>query len=120
MLLLLSMPAFTAALAALLIDRNFGDGDGTMFKDFTKTKAEDRLDALAGIKSVETETSRGIMRQEGGGDADVVDASNLQRQVLHATSRVGQPKVESAEKVGTVFSLLVPLRVPEQSAGELF
>ncbi len=32
-------------------------------------------------------------------DADVVDASNLQRQVLHATSRVGAPKVESAEKV---------------------
>ncbi len=30
-------------------------------------------------------------------DADVVDASNLQRQVLHATSRVGMPKVESAE-----------------------
>ncbi len=28
-------------------------------------------------------------------DADVVDASNLQRQVLHATSRVGRPKVES-------------------------
>jgi molybdopterin/thiamine biosynthesis adenylyltransferase/rhodanese-related sulfurtransferase len=32
-------------------------------------------------------------------DADTVDASNLQRQVLHATSRVGMPKVESAEKV---------------------
>jgi molybdopterin/thiamine biosynthesis adenylyltransferase/rhodanese-related sulfurtransferase len=32
-------------------------------------------------------------------DADVVDASNLQRQVLHATSRIGQPKVESAAKV---------------------
>jgi molybdopterin/thiamine biosynthesis adenylyltransferase/rhodanese-related sulfurtransferase len=31
-------------------------------------------------------------------DADVVDASNLQRQVLHATSRVGTPKVESAAK----------------------
>src|SRR5437762_7466704 len=31
-------------------------------------------------------------------DADVVDASNLQRQILHATSRVGQPKVDSAEK----------------------
>lgn len=31
-------------------------------------------------------------------DADVVDASNLQRQILHATSRVGTPKVESAEK----------------------
>ncbi|MDB4936530.1 MAG: Sulfur carrier protein adenylyltransferase ThiF [Labilithrix sp.] len=32
-------------------------------------------------------------------DADTVDASNLQRQVLHATSRIGMPKVESAEKV---------------------
>lgn len=31
-------------------------------------------------------------------DADVVDASNLQRQLLHATSRVGTPKVESAAK----------------------
>lgn len=30
-------------------------------------------------------------------DDDVVDASNLQRQILHATSRVGEPKVESAE-----------------------
>ena len=32
-------------------------------------------------------------------DDDVVSASNLQRQVLHATSRIGMPKVESAEKV---------------------
>ncbi|MCL2726520.1 MAG: molybdopterin-synthase adenylyltransferase MoeB [Polyangiaceae bacterium] len=32
-------------------------------------------------------------------DADKVDASNLQRQLLHATSRIGQPKVESAQKV---------------------
>jgi molybdopterin/thiamine biosynthesis adenylyltransferase/rhodanese-related sulfurtransferase len=32
----------------------------------------------------------------GVADPDVVDASNLQRQVLHATSRVGRPKVESA------------------------
>lgn len=31
-------------------------------------------------------------------DADVVDASNLQRQILHATSRVGMPKVESAAR----------------------
>jgi molybdopterin/thiamine biosynthesis adenylyltransferase/rhodanese-related sulfurtransferase len=31
-------------------------------------------------------------------DADVVDASNLQRQILHTTSRVGEPKVESAKK----------------------
>lgn len=30
-------------------------------------------------------------------DADVVDNSNLQRQILHATSRVGMPKVDSAE-----------------------
>lgn len=30
-------------------------------------------------------------------DADVVDVSNLQRQVLHTTSRVGVPKVDSAE-----------------------
>src|SRR3984885_1392947 len=31
-------------------------------------------------------------------DADVVDASNLQRQIIHATSRVGTPKVDSASK----------------------
>jgi molybdopterin/thiamine biosynthesis adenylyltransferase/rhodanese-related sulfurtransferase len=31
-------------------------------------------------------------------DADVVDASNLQRQIIHATSRVGTPKVQSAAK----------------------
>jgi adenylyltransferase/sulfurtransferase len=29
-------------------------------------------------------------------DDDVVDLSNLQRQVIHATSRIGMPKVESA------------------------
>jgi molybdopterin/thiamine biosynthesis adenylyltransferase/rhodanese-related sulfurtransferase len=31
-------------------------------------------------------------------DLDTVDASNLQRQILHGTSRIGTPKVESAEK----------------------
>lgn len=31
-------------------------------------------------------------------DADVVDASNLQRQIMHATSRLGLPKVVSAER----------------------
>ncbi len=31
-------------------------------------------------------------------DDDVVDASNLQRQILHATERVGTPKVDSAEQ----------------------
>ena len=30
-------------------------------------------------------------------DDDVVDSSNLQRQILHATDRVGMPKVESAK-----------------------
>lgn len=32
-------------------------------------------------------------------DADLVDASNLQRQVIHATSRIGRPKIESAAEV---------------------
>jgi molybdopterin/thiamine biosynthesis adenylyltransferase/rhodanese-related sulfurtransferase len=31
-------------------------------------------------------------------DADVVDASNLQRQIVHATSRLGMAKVDSAER----------------------
>ena len=31
-------------------------------------------------------------------DDDVVDASNLQRQILHGTDRLGMPKVESAER----------------------
>jgi sulfur-carrier protein adenylyltransferase/sulfurtransferase len=31
-------------------------------------------------------------------DDDVVDASNLQRQILHSTDRIGMPKVESAQK----------------------
>src|ERR1700754_160105 len=31
-------------------------------------------------------------------DFDVVDASNLQRQIIHATSTVGMLKVDSAEK----------------------
>ncbi|MDP9034400.1 MAG: molybdopterin-synthase adenylyltransferase MoeB [Myxococcota bacterium] len=31
-------------------------------------------------------------------DADVVDESNLQRQIIHATSRVGMAKVESASR----------------------
>ena len=32
-------------------------------------------------------------------DADVVDASNLQRQIVHTTARLGQPKVDSAARV---------------------
>jgi molybdopterin/thiamine biosynthesis adenylyltransferase/rhodanese-related sulfurtransferase len=42
-------------------------------------------------------------------DDDVVDESNLQRQVLHNTTRVGMPKVESAEK--TVRELNPDVRV---------
>jgi molybdopterin/thiamine biosynthesis adenylyltransferase/rhodanese-related sulfurtransferase len=34
-------------------------------------------------------------------DADEVDASNLQRQIVHATSRIGMSKVDSAEKALT-------------------
>ena len=31
-------------------------------------------------------------------DSDVVDATNLQRQILHSTERLGEPKVESAKR----------------------
>jgi sulfur-carrier protein adenylyltransferase/sulfurtransferase len=31
-------------------------------------------------------------------DADIVDASNLQRQIIHSTERLGEPKVESAKR----------------------
>jgi molybdopterin/thiamine biosynthesis adenylyltransferase/rhodanese-related sulfurtransferase len=31
-------------------------------------------------------------------DADVVDESNLQRQIIHSTERLGEPKVESAKR----------------------
>jgi molybdopterin/thiamine biosynthesis adenylyltransferase/rhodanese-related sulfurtransferase len=34
-------------------------------------------------------------------DADIVDSSNLQRQILHGTDRIGTPKVDSAEKTLT-------------------
>lgn len=36
-------------------------------------------------------------------DADVVDASNLQRQVIHATTRVGWAKVDSAQEAITAL-----------------
>src|SRR5207253_2046172 len=32
------------------------------------------------------------------GDSDVVDLTNLQRQILHSTERIGEPKVESAKR----------------------
>lgn len=55
--IIISIAAFlaAAALATALL---------SMSKEFNKTKAEDRLDALAGIKNPETEMSRGIIRQD--------------------------------------------------------
>src|SRR5210317_1077436 len=38
-------------------------------------------------------------------DGDVVDLSNLQRQILHTTDRIGMPKVESG---GQLLSALNP------------
>jgi len=35
-------------------------------------------------------------------DDDVVDLSNLQRQVIHSTDRIGVPKVDSAEESNQV------------------
>src|SRR5574342_1139075 len=32
-------------------------------------------------------------------DSDVVDLSNLQRQIMHSTATLGQPKVESGKKM---------------------
>ncbi|CAA7621491.1 molybdopterin-synthase adenylyltransferase MoeB [Magnetospirillum sp. UT-4] len=46
-------------------------------------------------------------------DDDVVDLSNLQRQVLHATERVGRPKVDSAADAVAAINpdvRLVPIR----------
>jgi molybdopterin/thiamine biosynthesis adenylyltransferase len=37
-------------------------------------------------------------------DADVVDVSNLQRQVLHTTADIGNPKVESGARTLTATS----------------
>lgn len=47
-------------------------------------------------------------------DFDVVDLSNLQRQVLHATDRVGQPKVASAAR--TLGALNPDVRVVPHEA----
>jgi sulfur-carrier protein adenylyltransferase/sulfurtransferase len=44
-------------------------------------------------------------------DDDVVDESNLQRQVIHNTERVGQPKTESARK--TIEALNPDVKVVE-------
>lgn len=60
-------------------------------------------------------------------DFDAVDLSNLQRQVLHTTQRIGMPKAESARlalaalnpevELVTVKRSLTPERLPELLAG---
>jgi molybdopterin/thiamine biosynthesis adenylyltransferase len=40
----------------------------------------------------------------GIADADVVELSNLQRQILHSTKELGRPKVESAKETLTEFN----------------
>lgn len=57
-------PLFIISIAAFLGAATLAAGILLMFKEFTKTKAEDRLDALAGTKPADTELSRGIMRQD--------------------------------------------------------
>jgi len=48
-------------------------------------------------------------------DADVVDVSNLQRQVLHTTADVGKPKVESGARALTALNPDVNvIRLPER------
>jgi adenylyltransferase/sulfurtransferase len=47
-------------------------------------------------------------------DDDVVDASNLQRQILHGTDRLGTPKTESAEK--TIKNLNPDVQVVQHRA----
>lgn len=43
-------------------------------------------------------------------DDDVVDASNLQRQVIHTDSRIGQPKVQSAQLAMKSLNPFVEIR----------
>jgi molybdopterin/thiamine biosynthesis adenylyltransferase/rhodanese-related sulfurtransferase len=57
-------------------------------------------------------------------DDDVVDASNLQRQVLHSSDRVGMPKTESADLTLTALNPEVnvvrhPVRLDESNVEEL-
>ena len=57
-------------------------------------------------------------------DDDVVSLSNLQRQVLHATAEVGQPKVESAARAAARINPNVSLnphgvRLTEENADQI-
>lgn len=46
-------------------------------------------------------------------DDDVVDASNLQRQVLHTTARVGRPKVQSAAETLCALNPAIKLELQQ-------
>jgi molybdopterin/thiamine biosynthesis adenylyltransferase/rhodanese-related sulfurtransferase len=57
-------------------------------------------------------------------DDDVVDESNLQRQVLHTTERIGQPKVESAKQTISALNpdvnvVLHPTRLTKENVLDL-
>src|SRR5919201_6919330 len=47
-------------------------------------------------------------------DGDVVDLSNLQRQILHSTATVGQPKVESGKKTLTAMNPEITINIYHQ------
>ena len=58
-------PVIIISIAAFLAASALAVAILSMFKEFNRTKAEDRLDALAGTKSADTENpGRGIMRQD--------------------------------------------------------
>ena len=48
-------------------------------------------------------------------DADVVDDSNLQRQIVHSTERLGEPKVLSAQRTIEALNPDVQRRCPSRS-----
>ncbi len=57
-------------------------------------------------------------------DDDLVDESNLQRQVLHTTERIGQPKVESAKQAISALNpdvnvVLHPTRLTKENVLDL-
>ncbi len=51
-------------------------------------------------------------------DDDVVDLTNLQRQIAHTTPRVGQPKVESARAAMLALNPLVQVQALQMRADE--
>lgn len=58
-------------------------------------------------------------------DDDIVDASNLQRQVLHRTHDIGSPKVESARRTmealnPDVHVVMHPVRLTHENVDEIF